>query len=107
MEYYKYHKDIPRLFMLPETYMLNSYHDNKRKHEYFRIAQLIEEENKLNPQRPPKGIVGEKPLRTNNSGSDEEHTNKDCRNSHDRDMLLENISSFINRGEYSEIQMNT
>lgn len=30
-EYYKYHKDIGRLFMLPTTKRLNKYHDKKRK----------------------------------------------------------------------------
>ena len=30
-EYYKYHKDIPRLFMQPTTFVLNKYHDKKRK----------------------------------------------------------------------------
>jgi len=29
-EYYKYHNDIPRLFMLPTTDILNQYHDDMR-----------------------------------------------------------------------------
>ena len=37
-EYYKFHQDIPRLFMLPTTNVLNNYHDKKRRIEYFRIA---------------------------------------------------------------------
>jgi len=44
-EYYKYHKDIPRLFMLPTTNIVNKYHDNKRRIEYIRITRLIKEEN--------------------------------------------------------------
>lgn len=48
-EYYKFHKDIPRLFMLPTTLILNNYHNKRRKYDYYRIAKLIEEENKMNP----------------------------------------------------------
>lgn len=29
--------------------MINKYYDKKRKYDYFRIAKIIEEENKLNP----------------------------------------------------------
>jgi len=41
-EYYKFHHDIPRLFMIPTTIVLNNFHDKKRRIEYYRIAQLIE-----------------------------------------------------------------
>lgn len=69
-EYYKFHQDIPRMFCLPETNILNNFHDKKRRIEYYRIAKLIEKENKKNPNRPPKGIVGDKPgLKTNESES--------------------------------------
>ena len=69
-EYYKvmknrniqFHNDIPRLFMLPAIVPLNYYHDKKRRLEYFRIAKLISDENKKNPDKPPKGIVGDSPL---------------------------------------------
>lgn len=44
-EYYKFHRDIPRLFMLPETYMVNYFYEKKRKLDYFRIAMIIEHEN--------------------------------------------------------------
>lgn len=37
-EYYKFHKDIPRLFMLPETCILNNFHDKKRRFDYYKIA---------------------------------------------------------------------
>jgi hypothetical protein len=52
--------DIMNKFLF---YLLNSlsYHDKKRRIEYFRIARDIEEENKKNPDKPPKGIVGDKP----------------------------------------------
>lgn len=45
-EYYKFHRDIARLFMLPITNTLNKYHDKKRRIEYVRITKLIKEENK-------------------------------------------------------------
>ena len=60
-EYYKYHNDIPRMFMLPAIIPLNWFHDRKRRLEYFRIAKMIDEENNKNPDKPPKGIVGDKP----------------------------------------------
>jgi hypothetical protein len=41
VEYYKYHKDIARMFMLPTTDPLNSYHDKKRKIEYIRITTRL------------------------------------------------------------------
>ena len=30
-EYYKFHDDVTRLFMLPITLMLNKFHDKKRR----------------------------------------------------------------------------
>lgn len=36
-EYYKYHKDIPRLFMLNIGNTMNRYHDKRRRIEYQRI----------------------------------------------------------------------
>lgn len=33
-EYYKFHKDISRLFMLPTTNILNKFHDKKRRIYY-------------------------------------------------------------------------
>jgi hypothetical protein len=43
-EYYKFHKDIPRIFALPTSNFLNKFHDKKRKVEYQRIKQLLFEE---------------------------------------------------------------
>lgn len=61
----KFHTDIPRIFVEPINTVLNHYYDKKRKYEYYRIAKIIEEENKKHPERPPKGIVGEKPSPVN------------------------------------------
>ncbi|CAD8196636.1 unnamed protein product [Paramecium octaurelia] len=71
-EYYKFHTDIARLFMEPIATLLNKYYDKKRKYEYYRIAHLIEEENKKNPNRPPKGIVGERPSPANSQETQKE-----------------------------------
>ena len=56
VEYYKYHKDITRLFMLPITDTLNNYHDKKRKIEYVRITNKlkVDEEKKKNGGVTPK-----------------------------------------------------
>ena len=51
--------------MQPIDLILNKYYDKKRKFEYHRISKLIEDENKKNPNRPPKGIVGDKPSPVN------------------------------------------
>jgi hypothetical protein len=43
-EYYKFHRDIPRVFALPTCNILNKFHDKKRKIEYQRIKFLLVEE---------------------------------------------------------------
>ncbi|CAD8101060.1 unnamed protein product [Paramecium primaurelia] len=68
-EYYKFHTDIPRIFMEPIILLLNKYYDKKRRYEYYRIARLIEEENKKNPNGPPKCIIGEGPSPANSQES--------------------------------------
>lgn len=40
-EYYKFHRDIPRLFMLPPTTILNRFHDEKRRSEFKKITKLL------------------------------------------------------------------
>jgi hypothetical protein len=62
--------------MQPIDLILNKYYDKKRKFEYHRISKLIEDENKKNPNRPPKGIVGDKPSPVNSQeGEDDEWDN--------------------------------
>ena len=43
-EYYKYHNDIPRLYMIPECRAFNEYHNNKRKYNYKIIKKLIRDD---------------------------------------------------------------
>ena len=71
-EYYKFHTDIPRIFMEPINTILNKFYDKKRKFEYYRIARLIADENRLNPERAPKGIVGDKPSPINSQEDEED-----------------------------------
>ena len=54
-EYYKFHKDISRLFMMPSTNVLNKYHDKKRRLEYMRVTKILKEE-----QDNKNGIVKNK-----------------------------------------------
>ncbi|CAD8111891.1 unnamed protein product [Paramecium sonneborni] len=63
--------------MEPIATLLNKYFDKKRKYEYYRIAHLIEEENKQNPNRPPKGIVGERPSPVNSQETQKEQESPD------------------------------
>ena len=44
-EYYKFHCDIARMFILPTSLILNKYHDRKRRIEYMRITKMLREEN--------------------------------------------------------------
>lgn len=54
-EYYKFHNDISRLFMLPTTNILNKYHDKRRRLEYIRVTNMLREENeKKSPSPKPK-----------------------------------------------------
>ena len=58
-EYYKFHKDISRLFMMPTTNVLNKYHDKKRRLEYVRVTKMLRDENELkNPSPRPKEKAG-------------------------------------------------
>jgi hypothetical protein len=40
-EYYKFHHDVPRLFMLPVSLTISKYHDRKRRVEYVRITKML------------------------------------------------------------------
>jgi len=52
-EYYKYHQDIPRLFMYPIINTLNRYHDKKRRLDYLRITKMLRDQN--DDKKAPKG----------------------------------------------------
>ncbi len=46
--------------MLPFCSIKNDYLDKFRKIDYYRIVKILEYENKANPNRAPKGIIGTK-----------------------------------------------
>ncbi|CAD8195703.1 unnamed protein product [Paramecium pentaurelia] len=103
-EYYKFHTDIPRIFMEPIILLLNKYYDKKRRYEYYRIARLIEEENKKNPNGPPKCIIGEGPSLAN---SQESYKNQESQTQVKRirnTQILKDLS-WLNKSQ-SQIQKN-
>ncbi|CAD8144751.1 unnamed protein product [Paramecium octaurelia] len=62
VEFYRFHKDIPRWAVNEQiVYILNEFYNQRRKLEYYKIQHIIELENQQNPNRTPKGIVGEQP----------------------------------------------
>ncbi|CAD8178849.1 unnamed protein product [Paramecium octaurelia] len=64
-EFYKFHNDLPRWALSSSIVnILNEYYNQKRKLEYYKIQKIIDEENKNNPEKPPKGIVGDEPIQT-------------------------------------------
>ncbi|CAD8116942.1 unnamed protein product [Paramecium sonneborni] len=91
-EYYKFHSDIARIFQEPVASMLNKYYDKKRKYEYYRIAKLIEDENKKNPHKPPKGIVGDKPSPLNSQESNENNQQEQNESNLDNIQILKELS---------------
>lgn len=66
-EYYKYHKEVPRLFMIPLCHIMNNFHDKKRRIEYFKIKKMLNEQN--------KGVV------TNNQQTNERETSEERKTS--------------------------
>ncbi|CAK87040.1 unnamed protein product (macronuclear) [Paramecium tetraurelia] len=62
---FKFHNDLPRWAVSSSIVnILNEYYNQKRKLEYYKIQKIIDEENKNNPEKPPKGIVGDEPIQT-------------------------------------------
>jgi hypothetical protein len=44
-EYYKFHNEIPRIFIKEVSDVMNRYHDKKRRIDYYRIKKLLKEQN--------------------------------------------------------------
>lgn len=42
-EYYKFHNEIPRIFIKEVCDIMNRYHDKKRKIDYYRIKKILRE----------------------------------------------------------------
>lgn len=77
-------------------------YDKKRRIEFFRIAKVIEEENKKNPNKPPKGIVGDiPPTPTEESLIDKKNAGAKKKDEPiDKNLInfLKDISTYVNRG---------
>ena len=55
IEYYKYHTEIPRIFLYPVSKIFNKYHDKKREIKYAKVTkQLLREEKIKNGHDPLK-----------------------------------------------------
>ncbi|CAD8059611.1 unnamed protein product [Paramecium sonneborni] len=62
VEFYRFHKEIPRWAVNEQIVaILNEFYNQRRKLDYYKIQHIIEQENQQNPNRTPKGIVGEQP----------------------------------------------
>ncbi|CAK71054.1 unnamed protein product (macronuclear) [Paramecium tetraurelia] len=93
-EFYKYHNDLPRFTVHKNLIqILNLYYDKKRKLEYYKIQRQIEYENRNNPNRPPKGIVGDKPIETQTTPQSESSNDSTINNN------VENILQDIKQQE--------
>ncbi|CAD8197071.1 unnamed protein product [Paramecium pentaurelia] len=101
-EYYKFHSDIARIFQEPVASMLNKYYDKKRKYEYYRIAKLIEDENKKNPHKPPKGIVGDKPSPLNSQESNQNNEEEQNESNLQNIQILKELSWLNQLQQQSE-----
>jgi hypothetical protein len=40
-EYYKFHSEVPRIFMLPLMKVMNNFHNDKRKINYYKVFNRI------------------------------------------------------------------
>lgn len=50
---------------------MDEFYDKKRKIAFYQIQNMIRRENALNPDRPPKGLVGEQPASTSEIHTDQ------------------------------------
>lgn len=89
-EYYKYHKDIARLFMLPITRKLNKYHDKRRRFDYIKITKIIKEQEKVKGNQEFPGSSEEV------QGNYREISGKMQGNCNVLEDMSENMASFCN-----------
>ena len=60
-EYYKFHWDIPRLFMVPITEVINRYHDRKRRLQYLKVTKMLKDQKESQIPPPAKPNNDNKP----------------------------------------------
>ncbi|CAD8185366.1 unnamed protein product [Paramecium octaurelia] len=95
-EYYKFHTDIPRFFMEPIIQLLNKYYDKMRRQEYYRIALLVEQEEKKNPNGSSQCIIGDKPSFVNSQQSHKDQESQ-AHNKGIRNTLILKDLSWLNK----------
>ena len=47
MEYYKFHQDVPRIFMIPISKIAHNYYDKMRRINYIRITKMLQGYSKM------------------------------------------------------------
>ncbi|EAR83006.1 hypothetical protein TTHERM_01043230 (macronuclear) [Tetrahymena thermophila SB210] len=79
-EYYKYHKDIPRLFMVSIGNVMNRYHDKRRRIEYQRIKKQLNFETSNNNNSEDSQLNTEEEDSNGNKASKKKEIPKECSN---------------------------
>ncbi|CAD8158758.1 unnamed protein product [Paramecium octaurelia] len=106
-EFYKYHNDLPRFTVHQNIIkILDVYYDKKRKLEYYKIQRQIEYENRNNPNKTPKGIIGDKPEETQTTPESESSHNSTINNNVEnilQDIKLQGDQNQISQEEISKI----
>ncbi|CAD8053761.1 unnamed protein product [Paramecium primaurelia] len=104
-EFYKYHNDLPRFTVHKNLIqILNLYYDKKRKLEYYKIQRQIEYENRNNPNQPPKGIVGDKPIETQTTPESESSNNSTINNNVEN--ILQDIKQQADQNQTSQEEIS-
>ncbi|CAD8177956.1 unnamed protein product [Paramecium octaurelia] len=106
-EYYKYHNEIPRFFMPYICRIMSNYHDKRRRIEYYRIKRIIEEENRNNPNKPKKAIVGDSPQEDNpTSPKPQQVYSKILSGIQDASTTIETINNKLNALQINVGELN-
>lgn len=70
-EFYKFHSDIPRLFMLPIAEAIHNYYDKKRRLNFIRVTRMLNRDNP-NPSDEPMPNL-ESDSESSNPGEDDDN----------------------------------
>lgn len=106
-EYYKYHKEVPRLFMTPCSGTINHFHDKKRRIEYYKIKRMLAYQKKgviVTGNKEEEPIISDS--EANESSLNQEKKKKDPLGK-PISRILEHLDSSLNRSlEKSEKENN-
>lgn len=81
-EYYKYHSDVPRIFIAKICDTMNKYHDKRRKIEYLRIKKMLNLSTSLSPSESEKS----------NEESKKEHQEINLSQQKKNERILDNLN---------------